>query len=110
MINITICRNDTNCVIRYEVEGHDILSSCLAVSVITQFPLIGAERVLKLPVKYDKDENKGFLSVQFLQPYNEELEVLLKTMQICLKMLRDKGAAINIRNIKGTKQNGKNKI
>lgn len=103
MINIKVYRNDSsNCIVGYEASGHtDTAISCAAVSMVTQFPLVGAERILKLPVKHETDDNKGLLKVQFLQPYNDELEVLLKTMLVCLKMLKEKGVDINIKHIRG---------
>jgi uncharacterized protein YsxB (DUF464 family) len=101
MINVIIRRNDCNTIIGYEASGHtDTAISCAAVSMVTQFPLVGAERILKLPVKHETDDNKGLLKVQFLQPYNDELEVLLKTMLVCLKMLKEKGVDINIKHIR----------
>lgn len=101
MINVIVYRNDCNAIVGYEVSGHDDPISCAAVSMATQFPLVGAERILKLPVKYETDDNKGLLQVQILKPYNDELRMLLKTMLVCLKMLQEKGLDINIKHVKG---------
>lgn len=103
MIDVIVYRNDCNAIVGYDVSGHDDPIGCAAVSMTTQFPLVGAERILKLPVKYETDDGKGLLQVQFLQPYNEELEVMLKTMLVCLKMLQEKGVDINIKHIRGYK-------
>lgn len=104
MINVIVYRNDCNAIVGYEVSGHDGAIGCAVASMATQFPLVGAERILKLPVKYETDDGKGLLQVQFLQPYNEELEVMLKTMLVCLKMLKEKGLDINIKHVKGAEK------
>jgi uncharacterized protein YsxB (DUF464 family) len=61
MINVKIRRDEEGYIYGYSVEGHaengnevDEAVACNSVSVVTQFPLIGAQRQLKLNAEIEQ--------------------------------------------------------
>lgn len=106
MINVKIRRDEEGYIYGYSVEGHtengnevDEAVACNSVSVVTQFPLIGAQRQLKLNAEIAVDKEIGWLWVDFPSYANLRLQAMLETMVICLKMLQEKGVEINLKEV-----------
>lgn len=66
----------------YAPSGEDIV--CAAVSALTQTALLGLQEVLKVPVTWKADEEKGELTVR-LRTSTEGTELLLRTLEAGLK-------------------------
>jgi len=97
MISIVIFRKNQK-IVGYRVSGHsgydeigkDIV--CAAVSSITQNPLGGMEDVLGVHPKYIINDD-GYLEVDLKdmdsQGKDKEIDVLLETMAVMIKALKD---------------------
>ena len=66
----------------YAPSGEDIV--CAAVSVLTQTALLGLQEVLKVPVEWSVDEEKGELIAR-VREATDGTEVLLRTLEAGLK-------------------------
>ena len=66
----------------YAPSGEDIV--CAAVSALTQTALLGLGEVLKVPVEWSVDEEKGALSA-FVRESTDGTEVVLRTLEAGLK-------------------------
>jgi uncharacterized protein YsxB (DUF464 family) len=62
----------------YANSGEDIV--CAAVSALTQTALLGLGEVLKVPVEWSADEEKGALSA-LIQEATEGTEIVLRTLE-----------------------------
>lgn len=62
----------------YGEEGADII--CSAVSALTQAPLLGLERHLKLNPSYEVDQENGFLEAALNSAPTELTQAILQTM------------------------------
>ena len=62
----------------YAEEGEDII--CSAVSALTQAPLMGLERHLKLNPVHDVNQKAGILEVALNSAPNDLTEAILRTM------------------------------
>ncbi|WP_405379505.1 ribosomal-processing cysteine protease Prp [Phascolarctobacterium sp.] len=79
-------RNKQGMIIGYKVSGHagfaeegsDII--CSAVSALTQAPLLGLEKHLKLKPSYDVNQEDGILEVALNSAPNDLTEAILQTM------------------------------
>lgn len=107
MINVKIRRDEKGYIYGYIVKGHaenlndtgDVID-CASVSMTTQFPIVGAERQLKLNAIVVTDEVAGLLDVRFPSYANLRLQTMLETMVICLKMLQEEGVLLNLEEVK----------
>jgi uncharacterized protein YsxB (DUF464 family) len=96
MTNIKIYKKNEN-IVAFEISGHtgyndsgkDIL--CAAISSISQSACLGITKVLKVNAVITRNDKKGFLKM--VLPKNldqdklEQVQVILKTMQISLEDL-----------------------
>ncbi len=91
MVKVSICRDKNGNIISYEVAGHagcededgyDLV--CNSVSVLTQAPLIGLERYLKLKPHYTVDEESGIFTLE-LDKTNSSTQAILETMYLALQ-------------------------
>lgn len=68
----------------YDVSGEDIV--CAALSAMTQTALLGLLSVAGISVKFDRDEEDGFLSFKLPENLSEsqahDAEIILQTMLI----------------------------
>ena len=86
MIKIEVSRNEQGMITGYRVSGHagyaeegeDII--CSAISALTQAPLMGLERHLKLKPTYTVDQEAGILEVALNSAPNDLTEAILETM------------------------------
>ncbi len=93
MIKVSIYRDKNGDIISYEVAGHaeaagegeyDLI--CNSVSVLTQAPLIGLERYLKLKPQYTVDEESGIFTLK-IDRADECTQAILETMYLALQSL-----------------------
>ena len=71
MVQVDICKDKQGMITGYKVSGHagfaeegmDII--CSAVSALTQAPLLGLERHLKLKPSYSVNQEDGILELLF---------------------------------------------
>jgi hypothetical protein len=86
MITVDINRNEQGMIVGYRVSGHsgyaehgsDIV--CSSVSVLTQAPLLGLERHLKLKPSYSVNVDDGVLEVALNSAPNDLTQAILQTM------------------------------
>lgn len=86
MITVKVTRNGQGMITGYKVSGHadyaeegqDII--CSAISALTQAPLIGLERHLKLHPTYEVNQEQGLLKVALNSAPNDLTEAILETM------------------------------
>lgn len=86
MVSLEVTRNEQGMIISYKVSGHagfaeegeDII--CSAVSALTQAPLMGLERYLKLKPTYAVNQEEGILEVALNSAPNDLTEAILMTM------------------------------
>lgn len=94
MIQVDIYYNDQDKISGYRVSGHADSNPegfdqvCALVSLDTQLPVLGMERVLRHKVQCAVDEADGTLEVRLEDAPNEQTEVLLKTMVCGLQELK----------------------
>lgn len=91
MVKVNIYRDKSGNIISYEVVGHagcedengyDLV--CNSVSVLTQAPLIGLERYLKLKPQYKVDEESGIFTLK-LDKADSSTQAILETMYLALQ-------------------------
>lgn len=91
MIKVSIYRNQNGNIISYEVIGHagaqdgdgyDLV--CNSVSVLTQAPLIGLERYLKIKPHYTVDRKRGIFTLK-LDETDGNTQAILETMFLALQ-------------------------
>lgn len=95
MIEIDLVRDRQGRIVSYRVCGHsgcgeagsDVV--CAAVSALTQAPLLGLERHLKLALSYAVDEKDGILEVALNSAPDALTEAVLETMYYALKSVAD---------------------
>ena len=93
MIKIDIYRDEQGMITNYKVSGHaesvdegaDLV--CNSVSVMTQIPIIGLEKYLKLKPSYSVELEEGILDVALNSAPNELTQAILMTMLYGLKDL-----------------------
>ena len=86
MISVDLFRDKQGIITGYKVSGHadyakageDII--CSAVSALTQAPLLGLERHLKLKPSYVVNQEDGILEVALNSAPNDLTEAILQTM------------------------------
>lgn len=86
MVSLEVTRNEQDMITGYRVSGHagyaeegeDII--CSAVSALTQAPLMGLERHLKLKPTYAVKQKEGILEVALNSAPNDLTEAILMTM------------------------------
>lgn len=86
MITVDLYRNEQELITGYKVSGHagyaeegyDIY--CSAVSALTQAPVMGLERYLKLKPSYRVSQEDGVLEVTLNSEPNDLTEAILATM------------------------------
>jgi uncharacterized protein len=86
MISVDLFRDKQGMITGYKVSGHadyakageDII--CSAVSALTQAPLLGLERHLKLKPSYVVNQEDGILEVALNSAPNDLTEAILQTM------------------------------
>ena len=86
MVSLEVTRNEQGMITGYRVSGHagyaeegeDII--CSAVSALTQAPLMGLERHLKLKPTYAVKQEEGILEVALNSAPNDLTEAILMTM------------------------------
>lgn len=86
MVQVDIFKDKQGRITGYKVSGHagfaeegmDII--CSAVSALTQAPLLGLERHLKLKPSYSVNQQDGVLEVALNSAPNELTEAILQTM------------------------------
>ncbi|MDY4920258.1 MAG: ribosomal-processing cysteine protease Prp [Phascolarctobacterium sp.] len=86
MITVDVFKNKQGMVVGYKVSGHagfgeegnDII--CSAISALTQAPLLGLEKHLKLKPSYDVNQEDGILEVALNSAPNDLTEAILVTM------------------------------
>ncbi len=90
MVKVSIYRDKNGNIDAYSVSGHagageagyDIV--CSAVSALTQAPLIGLERYLKLKPQYTVDEESGIFTLK-LDRADSNTQAILETMVLALQ-------------------------
>lgn len=91
MVKVSIYRDENGNIISYEVKGHagcededgyDLV--CNSVSVLTQAPLIGLERYLKLKPQYTVDEESGIFTLK-IDHADASTQAILETMFLALQ-------------------------
>lgn len=91
MVKVSIYRDKNGDITSYEVAGHagaaeedgyDLV--CNSVSVLTQAPLIGLERYLKLKPQYTVDEESGIFTLK-LDQADSNTQAILETMVLALQ-------------------------
>lgn len=91
MVKVSIYRDKNGNITSYEVAGHagaaeehgyDLV--CNSVSVLTQAPLIGLERYLKLKSQYTVDEESGIFTLK-LDRADSNTQAILETMVLALQ-------------------------
>ncbi len=90
MVKVSIYRDKNGNINAYDVSGHagagedgyDIV--CSAVSALTQAPLIGLERYLKLKPHYTVDEESGIFTLK-LDKTDSNTQAILETMFLALQ-------------------------
>lgn len=97
MINVKIRRDEEGYIYGYSVEGHaengnevDEAVACNSVSMVTQFPLIGAQRQLKLNAEIAVDKEIGWLWVDFPSYANLRCRLCWKQWLYALKCCKKK--------------------
>jgi len=70
----------------YANSGEDIV--CAAVSALTQTALLGLGEVLKVPVEWSADEEKGALSAS-IREATEGTEIVLRTLEAGLSNIAE---------------------
>ncbi len=86
MITVDLYRNGQGLITGYQVSGHagyaeagqDII--CSAVSALTQAPVMGLERYLKLKPSYTFNEDDGILKVALNSAPDGLTQAILETM------------------------------
>lgn len=90
MVKVDIYRDENGNIISYRVAGHagcededgyDLV--CNSVSVLTQAPLIGMERYLKLKPHYTVDAESGIFTLK-LDEADANTQAILETMYLAL--------------------------
>ena len=95
MINVDIFRDAFGLIVAYKVSGHAYFAEagkdiiCCSVSVMTQVPLLGLERYLKLNPSYKINERDGILEVELNTAPNEDTQAILATMELGLQDLAE---------------------
>lgn len=91
MVKVNIYRDKDGNIISYEVGGHAGFAEageydlvCNSVSVLTQAPLIGLERYLKLKPQYTVDEESGIFTLK-LNEADSRTQAILETMYLALQ-------------------------
>lgn len=86
MVSVDLFRNEQGMIIGYKVSGHAGFSEegsdiiCSAVSSLTQTPLLGLERHLKLKPSYVVNQKDGILEVALNSAPTDLTEAILQTM------------------------------
>lgn len=86
MIKVDVFRDEQGMVVSYSVNGHagygksgtDII--CSAVSALTQAPLLGLERHLKLKPSFEVNQEDGILEVALNSAPTDLTEAIFQTM------------------------------
>lgn len=86
MIKVDVFKDKQGMIVGYKVSGHagyseegsDII--CSAVSALTQVPLLGLERHLKLKPSYVVNQEDGILEVALNSAPNDLTQAILQTM------------------------------
>ena len=86
MVSVDLFRNRQGLITGYKVSGHagygeegtDII--CSAISALTQAPLLGLEKHLKLKPSYVVNQEDGILEVALNSAPNDLTEAILQTM------------------------------
>ncbi len=86
MVQVDICKDKQGRITGYKVSGHagfaeegmDII--CSAVSALTQAPLLGLERHLKLKPSYSVNQQDGILEVALNSAPTDLTQAVLQTM------------------------------
>lgn len=91
MVKVSIYRDKNGDITSYEVAGHAEAAEedgydlvCNSVSVLTQAPLIGLERYLKLKPQYTVDEECGIFTLK-LDRADSNTQAILETMVLALQ-------------------------
>lgn len=94
MITVDLFENKEGRITGYRVFGHADSNPegfdqvCALVSLNTQLPILGLERVLHRKVKYSADQESGSLSVELTDAPDEQTELLFRTMVCGLTELK----------------------
>ena len=86
MVSVDLFRDKQGMITGYKVSGHAGYSEegsdivCSAVSVLTQAPLLGLEKYLKLKPSYVVNQEDGILEVALNSAPNDLTEAILQTM------------------------------
>lgn len=87
MIIAEIYRDKRDYIIGYKISGHAQSTACNqydlicnSVSVMTQTPLLGMERYLKLKPEYKVQREDGILDVSIGEQANDSTQAILETM------------------------------
>ncbi|MCQ2373980.1 MAG: ribosomal-processing cysteine protease Prp [Phascolarctobacterium sp.] len=108
MIKVEVKQNEQGMIIGYKVSGHagyaeegeDII--CSAISALTQAPLMGLERHLKLKPVYTVDQKTGILEVALNSAPNDLTEAILRTMLLGVASIANQCPKyVRIKNIGG---------
>ena len=86
MIQVDLFKNERGMIVGYRVSGHAGYSEagtdivCSAVSALTQAPLLGLERHLKLKPSYVVNQEDGILEVALNSAPTDLTQAILQTM------------------------------